>query len=233
MKQLLPFVCFTLLLALSASCKPNSEERLKIDHLILAVNDLEWGMKQFEEKTGIKPEYGGGHPNGYTHNAIVPLIGGMYLEILAPEDNLDSIPKFFQTFENLTPIGFAISSNDLIQLEKDIKDLGYMSSGVDNSSRVTPNGVKLQWKLLMIEDEQIGMNPFFISWDAGSKHPSEMQKVQITLKKLNLSASKNGIVELVEKRGDDIVLTKFSHEQADTITLSFTLDTPKGLISFK
>ena len=59
----------------------------KLDHLILAVGDLEKGIAEFTEKTGVKPTFGGVHKGIGTHNALVSLDNGMYLEILAPEDN--------------------------------------------------------------------------------------------------------------------------------------------------
>ena len=40
----------------------------QIDHILLGIDDLDRGVKAFEESTGVKPVYGGTHPGG-THNA--------------------------------------------------------------------------------------------------------------------------------------------------------------------
>ena len=83
---------------------PETVPAMQIDHVILAVTDLEAGMREFEELTGVEPVYGGRHPGRDTHNAIVPLTSGMYVEILAPKDELEVMPEFFQGFQQLTLI---------------------------------------------------------------------------------------------------------------------------------
>jgi hypothetical protein len=55
-----------------------------IDHVILGINDLERGVREFESKTGVAPKRGGEHPGRGTQNALVSLGDGRYLEILAP-----------------------------------------------------------------------------------------------------------------------------------------------------
>lgn len=67
---------FLLMLTILQGCTRNTE---KIDHVILAVNDLDKGVAQFKSMTGIEPVYGGVHPNSFTHNALVSLSGNTYL----------------------------------------------------------------------------------------------------------------------------------------------------------
>src|SRR5262245_57632531 len=55
-----------------------------VDHVILGINDLERGMREFESRTGVKAQRGGEHPGRGTQNALVGLGKGHYLEILAP-----------------------------------------------------------------------------------------------------------------------------------------------------
>ena len=89
----LPFFVFASTLILST---PNANcQGMQLDHIILAIDDLETGVREFEEKTGIRAIYGGVHPDNNTQNAIISLEDGVYIEILAPEDNLDTIPDFF------------------------------------------------------------------------------------------------------------------------------------------
>lgn len=54
----------------------------EFDHLVYVVTDLDRAVAQFRE-AGHTAESGGTHDNGPTHNALVPLAGGTYLELLA------------------------------------------------------------------------------------------------------------------------------------------------------
>ena len=70
----------------------------KIDHIVYAVQDLSATMVQFEEKSGIKPIFGGFHKSFGTKNALVALGNGCYLELLAADD--PSAPKLI-AFESI------------------------------------------------------------------------------------------------------------------------------------
>ena len=54
---------------------------IKLDHLMYAVPDLELGMQQIHELTGIKPVMGGSHPGVGTRNALLSFSADQYLEI--------------------------------------------------------------------------------------------------------------------------------------------------------
>ena len=54
-----------------------------VDHLVLGAPTLEAGIAWAEATLGVVPQRGGRHPQWGTHNALVSLGHGAYLEILA------------------------------------------------------------------------------------------------------------------------------------------------------
>eukprot|EP00434_Breviolum_minutum_P011362 symbB.v1.2.010026.t2/scaffold650.1/size176305/5 len=56
---------------------------LVLEHLVWCVNSVSEGMDMFEALTGVRPCTGGQHLGLGTHNALVSLGDGLYLEILA------------------------------------------------------------------------------------------------------------------------------------------------------
>ena len=56
-----------------------------IDHIVLAVPDLQSAMQQFQETYGIQTHYGGQHKDFGTHNALVN-IGCLLYTSPSPRD---------------------------------------------------------------------------------------------------------------------------------------------------
>ena len=204
--------------------------KMQIDHVILATNDLESGLREFEDLTGVRPTYGGSHPDRDTHNAIASLPGGMYLEILAPKDELEAVPAFFKNFHRLTLVGFAIATPDIERVEGTVRDLGLETHGIESGSRTTPDGGTLAWHLLLIHEPESFMNPFFISWSKESEHPSRMQPPRCTLENLTLTTPhKKQIERILSENGGEIQALTLV-EGAKKLTLE--LETPKGRVTF-
>ncbi len=204
---------------------------MQIDHVILAIRDLESGMREFEDLTGVKPVYGGSHPDRDTHNAIAPLSGGMYVEILAPKDGLDAIPDFFKNFHQLTLVGFAISVRDIERVESTVRALGLDTNGTESGSRTTPNGGLLAWRLLLINEPESFMNPFFISWSDDSQHPSTGQRPRCELESLKLiTPHKKQIERILTESGGEIQFTTIVEGPR---ALTIELKTPNGRIAFE
>ena len=70
---------------------------LAIDHLVVAARTLEEGARWLEERTGVPAVPGGRHALMGTHNRLVALQGGMYLEIIAidPQAPTPGRPRWF------------------------------------------------------------------------------------------------------------------------------------------
>src|SRR5262249_41789638 len=58
----------------------------KIDHVVIAVNDLNEGMAQYEKTFGLKPSRTSERPRDGFKSAFYDLRGGGFLELIEPTD---------------------------------------------------------------------------------------------------------------------------------------------------
>lgn len=220
-----------LLPILLMGCTCSVEPPLQLDHIVLATNNLDEGIKEFQNSTGLRPTYGGRHANSYTHSATVALKGNMYVEILAPKDNLDSIPAFFQKIHGLTPIGFAVSVNDVSRFKRRIETLGFQTNGINNWLRKKTEPEEFQCNFIMTNDPQLTMNPLFVNWSESAEPSSLESDGSSYLKSLELATPyKEEVEQLFVSNRTLFQQLKFSKRQQAKIR--FALQTPKGLIKF-
>ena len=223
-KLLYPILLFLTVIFLS--CQSNYKEE-KIDHIILVINNLENGISQFKELTGVAPVFGGVHPNSFTQNAIVSLGNQSYIEILAPRTDLDSIPNWIMEFEDLTPIGWAVTSRSIDITRSKLLSLNYVISNSNSGSRETPWGDKLTWITFGFLDKNSFVFPFFINWQENVVHPSENAPKGCRLNELQLFSNDNSLVELNNMLNLGLKIIK---SQEDKIVLR--IRTPQGDITF-
>ena len=156
------------------SAPQNERQMMQVDHFIVAISDLLLGMQQIEELTGVRPVVGGKHPGAGTQNALIALGERQYLEILAPQTDVElpeSVTWLLELTE-LTPMGFAVSTSDAALAVQQLQDNGYTTSTPNAGSRARPDGATLEWTSMNItEPTAVGM-PFFIEWGADSPHPA-------------------------------------------------------------
>ncbi len=135
---------------------------IRLDHVVIAVNDLETASNNYR-KLGFTIQYGGEHASGTTHNALICFQDGTYLELLAPtgKDPKDTEAADFRGLlaqgEGL--VAYALACHDLDERCTKMKQQGLNIIGPKPGERLRPDGMKLQWKTAMIDDS---MSPFFI-----------------------------------------------------------------------
>ncbi len=211
--------------------------RVDIDHLLLAITDLDSGMEQFESLTGIQPVFGGVHPHIGTHNALVSLGEGRYLEIIAPQDPSKSIQGPFGGFdkrESLSVFGWSICANELESLQTSLENHHIKHSGSVPGSRATPDGQLLKWSTTFILTESaFGINPFFIRWENHELHPSRATPGGCTLQDFTVGRQSG---EPLDRLLRELKFDQEPNYQQGAITgrlLRFGLRTPKGYITFE
>lgn len=152
---------------------------LRVDHVLLAVADLEVGAARLREQTGLTALPGGRHPGVGTANMIVPL-GRQYLELIAVVDESEAgtMPRSRRVTEAVaggrTFAGWAVMAPSLAEVREDLARLGIATREPFAGARVRPDGVKLGWRTLELV-EPGASDPFFIEWDVpAGAHPGEM-----------------------------------------------------------
>ena len=179
LSSLLVFVLvFMMTAAVSTAQESAAKEAVIVDHIIVGVSDLKKGIEQLEALTGVRAVIGGEHPGRGTMNALISLGSGHYLEVLAPVpggviDEFDDLAGDLESFSELTPLGWAASSDNMAGLAEKLLAEGYEIEGPTPGSRVKPDGSVLEWRSLAIMKPLLAGAPFFIEWSESSVHPSE------------------------------------------------------------
>jgi hypothetical protein len=200
----------------------------QVDHILLGIDDLDRGMEQFEKLTGVRPVYGGKHPRG-THNALVSLGDGKYLEILALQPNVTPPTEYedLKKLNALTPIGWAVSSKDSAQLRSQLTSAGLAVSEPAPGSRTTPAGNELSWQTFGLEDA-FEEAPFFIVWSPQSAHPSTTSPTGCRLQQWRVAGPHVKKLEQLRTALD----LRVDVAEAPSTTLRLSLNCPKGAVEF-
>jgi len=224
-------VSFAALLMISDAKESHSETKdsAALDHIILGASDLKTGIKELEDLTGVKTEYGGKHPHLGTENALISLGEHRYLEILAPAAGakIDSSMSFLSGLPKLTPVLWALSTTDAGVTIQRLGAGAYKTSSPKPGSRVRPDGTTLEWKTFNIEAPQMEMAPFFIEWGTKTVHPSKTSPGGCELLTVELTdPHAEDLKKLVETLNLSITVRNGS-----PAAMRVTLNCPKGKVT--
>ncbi len=147
-----------------------------LDHLLWAAPDLDSGNALFEQITGISPVIGGTHPGFGTRNALTSLSDDEYLEIIAPDPSQELAGTRGALIAEMTRpqmLTFALRAADLKAVAKGARDAGVTVEDPIDMSRATPEGRRLEWRVMRLADDRWpGRLPFFIDWK-DTPHPAQ------------------------------------------------------------
>lgn len=203
---------------------------MKLDHLLWAVPDLDYGIARFEELTGLRPAVGGTHPGFGTRNALASL-GETYIEVIAPDpaQSLDGTRGAdFAKLDAPYLYSAAFSTDDLDGARAGATAAGLDSGAIVDMSRTRPDdGVTLQWAILRLSHRELGDRfPFLIDWK-GSPHPSGTAPGGLKLLDFRaVSTNPDDLASAFAGVGMDLPV-----EQGARSGFSARLATPKGEIT--
>jgi hypothetical protein len=138
---------------------------LRLDHLVISVNDLQGAMQDFAD-AGFRVQYGGQHADGITENALILFADGSYLELIALTEAHERGESSFkqllrETGEGFT--GYAFYSDALVDDLNAMEARGITISPVRQGGRARPDGLVLQWRMAQLDKQS---SPFIIQDDS-------------------------------------------------------------------
>ncbi|MFJ2604012.1 MULTISPECIES: VOC family protein [unclassified Streptomyces] len=201
-----------------------------LDHLVLATPDLAATVAEFTRRTGVTPAPGGAHVGFGTRNHLVSLGGSRYLEIVGPDPEQPE-PDGRRPFDVDALAGartatWAISPPDLDAAVAAARARGYDPGDIRPMSRRRPDGVLLEWRLTDGDTAHpSGLVPFLIDW-RGAAHPASGLPVAPLLELTVTSPEPAEIQALLATLDVRLDVRK------GPVALSFTVDTPRGPVTF-
>ncbi|MDF3298538.1 VOC family protein [Streptomyces tropicalis] len=201
-----------------------------LDHLVLATPDLEATVADFTRRTGVAPAAGGAHVGLGTRNHLVSLGGSRYLEIIGPDPAQppprDARPFGVDGLAAARTVTWAIRPPDLDAAVATARARGYDPGEVREMSRRRPDGTLLRWRLTDGAGHPTGLVPFLIDW-GDSVHPTASGLPVTWLLELSATApDPDGLRPLLSAVGAGL------RPARGPAGLSFTVDTPRGPVTF-
>jgi Glyoxalase-like domain len=153
----------------AAEARIVTDADLELDHVIIAVADLDAAEEAFGDRYGLAVVGGGRHAAWGTANAIIPL-GGAYLELITVVEPATAAASAFGRWvasgRHARPIGWVVRTSALDTIAR---RLGLEPT---HGSRTTPDGRVLRWRSAGTEVAAAEPTlPFFIEWDTDVEPP--------------------------------------------------------------
>jgi hypothetical protein len=201
---------------------------LRLDHLAISAESLKEGGAWVEEQFGVPLQAGGRHSHFGTHNLLLGLADGLYLEVIAIDPTAPPLPhpRWFDLdrFSGPPRVSNWIARTD---------DLAQACLSLPGLGQVVPlERGDLRWEISVPEDGTLprdGGFPTAIRWQ-GAAHPIQRLTPQpVALERLTIRHPH--ALELAETLLPLLQDARVDFSEADTAGISALFKTPKGLVS--
>ena len=200
---------------------------LELDHIAICAETLEEGVAYVEQTLGVHMSAGGTHPVMGTHNRVMTLGSGVYLEVIAidPDAAPPAHARWFalDEFKGSPRIGAWI----------------VRASDFDRAQMVALPGTGNLWSLergpyagdILISDTGRmpfdGVGPTMINWKCKGHPATDLPPVGVDFRSLIVRHPK--IDEMVAHCGCLFSMPDIRFETAETPSLTLEVDTPHGV----
>jgi Glyoxalase-like domain len=185
---------------------------VELDHVLVAVTDLDEAARELEERHGLTAGVGGRHAGWGTANRIAPL-GATYLELIAVVDEDEAARSAFGSWVAAglrsgpgALLGWVVRTD---RIDDQARRLGLT---VDAGSRRNREGALLSWRLAGVEQAAAEPPlPFFVEWGEGTPLPGRTPATHpagaVRLERLELSGDPARLDEWVDVERLPVVVT--------------------------
>ncbi len=181
------------------------------DHFIVLIRDLEAGMERFRA-LGFEVQPGGEHTAFGSHNAIVPLADGTYLELVAFRNPALAAKTFWGDLVRRLEIregfgSYVLASSDLVNDVQDIRARGLEVADPNPGTRARPDGKMVAWHTAIVGGTISGTLPFLIQDDSPRALRSEsarqglgsrLQPRELVIATKNIEVARQAYRELLD-----------------------------------
>jgi hypothetical protein len=169
---------------------------IELDHVLIAVDDLDAGAREVEERHGLASVEGERHQGLGTANTIVPL-GETYLELVTVVDEQEAADSGFGNWvaggKRPRLLGWCLRTDDLDAIA------GQLALVIADGARARPDGAVLRWRMAGLErSAEEPSLPFFIEWGAGTPYPGSALEQSATIGELRLQGDPDRIARWAE-----------------------------------
>jgi catechol 2,3-dioxygenase-like lactoylglutathione lyase family enzyme len=133
---------------------------LGIDHIVIAVADLETAMNDYR-RLGFTVVPGGRHPVG-TYNGLIAFADGSYIELISFYRDNPGHRWWAALKRGEGLVDFCMQTDDLVGDTVKLRQAGVRIDDPVPWSRTRPDGYQLKWLLSLALEEDRGVAPFLI-----------------------------------------------------------------------
>lgn len=168
---------------------------IELDHVLIAVSDLEAAAREVDERHGLASVEGGRHQGLGTANRIVPL-GSTYLELVTVVDEAEAAESGFGAWvtggDLPRLLGWCLRTEDLDSVA------GRLGLTIADGARARPDGTVVRWRMAGLErSAEEPSLPFFIEWGFGTPYPGKALAQSSAIRGVRLQGEPERIAEWV------------------------------------
>lgn len=227
---------------------------IRLDHLVISARTLDEGTQYVADSLGVAPSSGGAHPLMRTHNRLLNLWGGVYLEVIAVDplaaaavhDSSPARPRLFALDDPATQKRLSSGpylSHWVVRVERPRQLAAWQKQYPQRIAPIVPmTRGDFSWSLSVPDDGAFpawqgvgdGVLPSLIQWDT-PRHPSDvLPETGIVLKALKATHPRiEPLTEQLLWLGAAHLIALESQPDDGAPALIAEFETPEGLRTLK